>query len=119
MTLQTIIAQIIQDASEQLVEELASATKEVQETPRDWEAFAGRTTVRKNPLAPMPVVEEYRDNIDTGLALSNTEADIPNTQVIVNVPYAADLYEDKPLFEEMLSQTSIKQLWQVALNKVL
>jgi hypothetical protein len=119
MSLQSILAQIIQAASEQLVEELAEATRDIQETPRDWEAFAGRTTRRKNPLAPMPVVEEYRDNIDTGLTLTNTEADIPNMQVKVNVPYAADLYEDKPLFEEVLNEYSVKGLWETALKKVL
>jgi hypothetical protein len=119
MSLQTILAQIIKDASEQLVEEFAEATREVQETPRDWEAFQGRVTVRKNPLAPMTIVEEYRDNIDTRLALDNTDADIPNMQVKVNVPYAADLYEDKPLFEEMLNEHSVKDLWEAALKKTL
>jgi hypothetical protein len=119
MSLQTTIARIIQNASDQFVEELAEATRKVQREPRDWEAFQGRVTRRKNPLAPMRVVEEYRDNIDTVAALQNTSADIPNSQVIVDVPYAADLYEDKPLFEEVLSENDLKDLWNTALGKVL
>ena len=58
----------------------------------------------------MPVVESYRDNIDSGDAVDNTRATTDG--VVIDVDYAHEMYEDKPLFEEMLSQVDLKEVWK-------
>ena len=66
----------------------------------------------------MKRVEQYRDNIDYGEAIKNTRADNPNEQVIIDVPYGEDMYEDKPIFEVMISETNIKEAFISSFNKV-
>ncbi len=112
-SLQQVIQKLIDDAAHEFRVGLRDATVQIQEEPREWEAFGGRITRRKNPAAPMPVVEEYRDNIDSGDARDNTIVD--GIDIKINVPYAAELYEDKPLFEEMLSETDLQEVWREAL----
>ena len=109
MNIQAAIERVVGEKVALFRQELANETIKVQEEPREWEAFAGRTTRRRSPDAPMPVVESYRDNIDSGEAKGNTR--VQGDSVIIGVDYASELYEDKPLFEEMLSQIDIREVW--------
>lgn len=107
--LQSKIQNLVADKAASFREELAGETRRVQKEPREWEAFSGRTTRRRSPDAPMPVVDSYRDNIDSGDAIDSTRA--TKTSVIIDVDYASEMYEDKPLFEEMLSEVDLKEVW--------
>lgn len=103
------IKRLVDEKAALFRQELANETIKVQVEPREWEAFEGRTTRRKSPTAPMQVVEKFRDNIDSGDAVENTI--VVEDSVVIDVDYASELYEDKPIFEEMLSQVDLKEVW--------
>jgi len=117
MSLQNSIAQLVNKAMDNFLDKLADKTREVQTIPREWEAYRDKTTRRRNPAAPMRVVGSYRDNVDYGQMVESTRANHENKSVEIDTDYASEVYEDKPIFEEVLSKYPVRDLFIEALEE--
>jgi hypothetical protein len=125
MTLKALAAKINADLAQavRLVgAELLAHTQQVNDDARIWPAFAKRTTVRRNPLAPMPIVGAYRDNIDFGEA--SRSLDVDNSQPLLSaVEFEGldqtklnEMLRDKPILEVSYNEFDFDKSFKEALK---
>jgi hypothetical protein len=109
MTLKALAAKINADLAQvakAVGAELLAHTQQVNDDARIWPAFAKRTAVRRNPLAPMPIVGAYRDNVDFGEA--SRSLGVNNGQPLLSTVEFEGL--DQTKLEEMIRDKPILEV---------
>lgn len=76
----SIITQVLTTVTEQVGEALVQTNEEARIWPN---ISSGKTTVRRNPNAPMRKVKQYRDNIDYGEMQESIQANVVDGKGIV------------------------------------
>jgi hypothetical protein len=95
----------------------------VNDEPRIWVNSSERTQ-RRNPNAPMLVVNQYRDNIDYGEASDSITATVQGSSGVVEFENVDDIKLDemlleKPIIEVALAELNLEQIAEDAINKLL
>lgn len=104
-------------------DDLAAETKDVNDTARNWPAFDGRTTIRKNPAAPMRVAKgAFRDNVDTGEssdAITSTSQGLKSTVSFEGLTeeHETQMLADKPILEVAFNEFNFEESFRENFRK--
>jgi hypothetical protein len=83
--------------------------QEVNDEPRIWPNSSERT-IRRNPNAPMLVVNQYRDNIDFGEASDSITATVDGSNGLVEFKSVDEIKLDEMLAEKPILEVAIAEL---------
>jgi hypothetical protein len=107
----------------EVTERVRNKVQEVNDEPRIWPNSSERT-IRRNPNAPMLVVNQYRDNIDFGEASDSITATVNGNNGLVEFRAVDEIKLDemlaeKPILEVAVAELNFDVIVEDAINKLL
>lgn len=113
----------LENCAAKIGEDLQVEVKDVNDTARNWPAFDGKTTVRRNPAAPMPVAKgAFRDNVDSGNAsesITNTPQGLKSVVSFegLSEEQETQMLADKPILEVAFNEFNFEESFQSNFQK--
>lgn len=114
---------ITQDVLPKTGEALEWALMDVLTDKHYWPYFAGKVTVRENPNASQPIAYgANRDSRDTDRLINSVDSDVNPSAMELDLHVEVDdpdtFYEQRPIFDVLLSEVNIKQIFEESWNEI-